>query len=454
MTSFNFSLNIDNIKDIPFDKYFKDFTFIVDGKRYETSRIIADILSPTIRKNHFNDSSCHEFVINARKNGFKEDSEIDYFKDFLQLSSLQEIEVDQQKRQIYSEYFYQLGNFDAFYSILYDNSKEVSEEQSIKFFQQISKCDFLPEINFENEQIQIHIKNVSEHFSEIDKSELKRIKVEILERILREKALQLNDEDSLLSFICELYNEDQKYADLFEYVEFREVTEKVLKEFIDTFSIDYMNCKIWNKISERLIPSFIESQKISRTYKKEEYTTEYKEFKYNEGENFNGIIKYLTNKTGGNVHDNKTIEVTSNSLYDNYKLPKYVVDYESNTGFFSKDEDGTFLCFDFKDKIIQITNYSIESYGQEKNMCHPKNWVAEVSEDGSNWIEIDRHIDDPSLNEHSITVTFKVQKEMNGFYRYFRILQTGISWDERSNHFYFGIRHVELYGKLKEFENK
>ena len=25
---------------------------------------------------------------------------------------------------------------------------------------------------------------------------------------------------------------------------------------------------------------------------------------------FNGIINYLTNKTGGNIHDNKTIEVT------------------------------------------------------------------------------------------------------------------------------------------------
>ena len=40
----------------------KDFTFHVDEKDYQTSRIIADILSPTIRKLHYTDGSVNEFT--------------------------------------------------------------------------------------------------------------------------------------------------------------------------------------------------------------------------------------------------------------------------------------------------------------------------------------------------------------------------------------------------------
>lgn len=38
-----FSLNINKIKLIPFGKYEKDFTFVVNGKRFQTSRFIADL---------------------------------------------------------------------------------------------------------------------------------------------------------------------------------------------------------------------------------------------------------------------------------------------------------------------------------------------------------------------------------------------------------------------------
>lgn len=45
----NFSLSFDNVKEIPLDKYEKNFTFIVNDKKYETSRYVADLVSPIIR---------------------------------------------------------------------------------------------------------------------------------------------------------------------------------------------------------------------------------------------------------------------------------------------------------------------------------------------------------------------------------------------------------------------
>lgn len=51
MTSFKISLSKINIEDISFSKYIKDFVFIVDEKRYKTSRIIEEILTTIIAKN-------------------------------------------------------------------------------------------------------------------------------------------------------------------------------------------------------------------------------------------------------------------------------------------------------------------------------------------------------------------------------------------------------------------
>ena len=171
--------------------------------------------------------------------------------------------------------------------------------------------------------------------------------------------------------------------------------------------------------------------------------------KYKQGEEFNGIIHFLTMKTGGNIHDNGTIEVTSNSLYNQTEIPKNVVDYNDECGYFSKDEDGSFLSFDFKNYEVQITNYSIKSYRQGKDYCHPKNWVIEVSNDGKTWTEIDRHENDSSLNDKLIVATFSVQKKQKEFYKFVRIRQTGNSWDKRYNHFYFGISYIEFFGNIQ-----
>ena len=75
-----FALSVDNIKNIPTDKYEPDFTFVVNGKIYSTPRFVADILSPKIRKLHYVDESINEFRINTDNESIE-----DYFQDFLKL---------------------------------------------------------------------------------------------------------------------------------------------------------------------------------------------------------------------------------------------------------------------------------------------------------------------------------------------------------------------------------
>lgn len=63
------NLQATSILHVPFSKYEKDFNFIVNGKEFCTSRIIADLLSPTISKIHISDPTIREFCINTKSNG-------------------------------------------------------------------------------------------------------------------------------------------------------------------------------------------------------------------------------------------------------------------------------------------------------------------------------------------------------------------------------------------------
>ena len=77
-----YSLSFNNLYDFPFDKYEKDFTFILNGQRYKTSRFVADILSPNIREMHLSDPTIDEFTINTETISIGEKEGEKYFLNF------------------------------------------------------------------------------------------------------------------------------------------------------------------------------------------------------------------------------------------------------------------------------------------------------------------------------------------------------------------------------------
>lgn len=106
----NYAFGFKNYYDLPYEKYELNFTFIVNGKSYQTNRIKADILSPFIRNAHFTDESMNEFIINTKKND-KLDN-IDYFNDFLKIIDSPKLKLDFQHQVHFAEFFYLLGNID------------------------------------------------------------------------------------------------------------------------------------------------------------------------------------------------------------------------------------------------------------------------------------------------------------------------------------------------------
>ena len=274
---------------------------------------------------------------------------------------------------------------------------------------------------------------------------------EILYKIIPSDQLVVRDEDWLFDIILNLYENDSSYSKLFSEILFTNLSTESIENFIKRFSIDDIDQEIWISFCKRLLPSE-KDEKISGRYIKS-----FKEFKLEEGHEFEGIMNQLTKETGGNIHDNGTIEITTNSIECDSKSyhPKNLVDYKSTNYYEFKEEPNAFVCFEFKDRGIQLSGYSIGSGANDPNSHHLRNWVVEVSKDGKKYEEVDRHSDYYELNGPKIIRTFNVKKTNREFYRFIRLRSTGYSWDgyPNSNKYMMYFYYIEFFGKLEEKEN-
>ncbi|KAK8835257.1 hypothetical protein M9Y10_017042 [Tritrichomonas musculus] len=410
----NYSLSTENVKTVPFAKYEKNFTFIVNGKRYETSRYVADILSPIVCNYHYEDETFDEFTINTTPKDPNQAGDDDSFQEFLQIINFNEIELGSIQRKKYGEYFLHLGNIEEYLRL--------KGTTSLKLTGKINDL----------------IEFAAEHFYQIPRKNLKTVDIEILAAVIKNAKLRLEDEESLFELLLGLYEEDREYSSLFEYVEFKHLKSESVREFINQFDIEYLSAGTWQSICERLV-GVSESPVGS-----ERYILKCEEFVRKEGEEFKGIMRHLTEETGGNIHDNGTIEITSNSVCSSY-YPRNIVDYQNDNFYHSNNQENSEICFDFKDKEIQITSYSLKSCNWGQNSNHLKSWVVEVSNDHQKWDEIDKRENNSILNGSNFIGTFDT-KENKSFYRFVRLRQTGKSW---CNNYCTVIASIEFYGKMK-----
>lgn len=164
----------------------------------------------------------------------------------------------------------------------------------------------------------------------------------------------------------------------------------------------------------------------------------------------NGIIKYLTDKTGGNIHDNRTIEVTTNSLNNasSSNHPKNLLDDKPNNRYLSScSKTDIWICFDFKNMQVELSGYMIKIRSINDLI---RNWDIEISDDKRNWTSIDNHNNSDELSS-STSVKFTCQSsKFSRYIRFHTIKGTnyGFSLFDR-NHYVIRIDSIEFYGRLK-----
>jgi hypothetical protein len=138
-----------------------------------------------------------------------------------------------------------------------------------------------------------------------------------------------------------------------------------------------------------------------------------------------GIIKFLTDKCGGNVHDKGLVTVIADRPFNKEigNAPKNIADLEKHTDFFSANQPNMWIGYEFRKGKIKPSAYSIRPHHAWKPGGHNlKSWVIEVSDDSENWRVIDTRTNDATLNSGKEAKVFELNEYVQC--RAIRIRQT------------------------------
>jgi hypothetical protein len=129
-----------------------------------------------------------------------------------------------------------------------------------------------------------------------------------------------------------------------------------------------------------------------------------------------GILDHLTKRHGGNVHTLGVVVISRSSTwssdFDSPKAVEYHVDPDTKAEFATKTWQDGWINFDFKDRGVLVTAYSLRSRTQSgtHDLGDLKTWKIEVrdAESGS-WQVIDRR-DVPDFRSRSTICTFDMSQ--------------------------------------------
>jgi hypothetical protein len=127
----------------------------------------------------------------------------------------------------------------------------------------------------------------------------------------------------------------------------------------------------------------------------------------------------LTREHGGNVQDRGIVDISSSSIYGSHP-GKNAADLQSTSCFYSGCGAGQWLCYDFKDRWVIPTHYSIHAHS---NGYYLRSWVFEGSVDGSSWVCLDEQKGNSTTNSDHPIGTFAVSDRSE--WRFLRLHQTG-----------------------------
>lgn len=368
----------------------KKFTFIFDQKKVSMRNINAEFLSPIVSRIHHSDPTIDSIYFKYPQNGafspFEELFSDETIKLITQISDGEEVTISSEQANKMQQVSILLCNDELFKSMqaLYPQSGDESVIESnfrkLELFQCISN---LPAITEEIDKGEI-INAISSHFYSIDQEKLKKLGKPILFEIISNENLKIESEDSLFDFINELFNDDNYESnytniDFYEKLMFGNLSEDKFKEFSLKISGCEMTSPLWSSIRQR----FIGKESVKDRYKSKNQTKpkkDLKSFPY-ECDSFNGIIRALTRECGGNVEDKGVVLVTSTEGYGG--PPKCAADLDDlNSIRYTNNEKNGFIQYDFKEKKVRPTFYSIRSRNAGKNDYHLQSWVIEGSNSG------------------------------------------------------------------------
>ena len=421
-------IGIDNIQRIQFDKFEKDFSFIVNGQVYKTNKFVANILSPHISNLFEGNMNLSYYKINTEDEGD--------FNRIIKYGEMKEINIKKkEEKQYFRSILKQLGNGDEVLRFSKKFQENISIENAIQRLQSKKKL----KINFD-EEISFISSNFHDFYT-LYPEVMSKLDVDSIEQILTNDKLKLYNEEEVFDLILKLYLRSNDYSQLFSYVIFMNLSKEYIQEFTENFDINDMNKAIWKTICCRLEQDICkESVSAYQASHHDFLKKRYLRSKYQ-----HNIIQYLSKQCHGNVQAQNIIRITSSSTYsDDYKVEN-VLEKNDNKIFGSKDIEDSWIQFDFKERKVLLDSYTLKTINNFETACHLKSWVLEVSDDGQNYTEIDRQFYCDLICGPLKTETFPVCCSCP--HRFVRLMQTEENWGGSNS---LWINQIEFSGFIYE----
>ena len=296
------TLKKDSVQQLPFDSYEKDFGFIVNGREFQTSRFVADLLSPTICQLHAIDPTINHFTINTEESGdfslilnlinFKvneiPEQELPFIASVIEKLNIQHIEIDDEGED--------------------EGEQELTIDKVIHNIEKHEKNQI-----FYCKKLEKEIEFLSSHFFDLKEDEVSRLKFlkkSTIEEIIKNDHLRLKEEDQLLRTINDMYAYESENSCFYGFVIFENLSGDGITEFIAQFDKDDMSSEIWNSISNRLKRDIVRENETSKETTNERYCKEAKvteiqrkgvQISFNDENKLDGIINYMKKQSNGNI---------------------------------------------------------------------------------------------------------------------------------------------------------
>lgn len=473
-----------------------EFYFAIGEQQIPCHLFVAGFLSQNVSRILISDPTINKFVIKFTSNRDKSEYETKIINLLQKLIKGEQFEISQEeidKMNSEIENIYQLHNLkecsntliyhylslieqlgneelkQQFCSFLFSNGNQNTSNKSetqtkseiesrIKKFESIEKVIFniqnefcqkensiLISKEYLNEEYSKFIDDVASHFFEIDESLIIQMNSFVLNDILSSQKLKIKDEDTLLQILLnrrsnllqQHENDDENF--FIEKVRFEFLSEKGIHSFLSEISFNDLNHEIWSSITKRLILP------VDGKIGNERAESKFVEFEYNEQKPLKGILNHLTEKSNGNIQNNKTIEITCSYLCCG--TLDTLVDFNDSSNFthINLNVNPYWLKYDFKSRKIQINSYFIVARDDSSYRRYMKSWAVEISDDGNSWEKIDERNNVSELNGQNSKQIFNVK--MTKPFRYIRIISDKNNHQDSNG---FTLGNLEFYGNIIE----
>lgn len=436
-----------------------DFVFLIGSKEIHMNRFFAEFISPSV--SHLNHSDPTNNVIHFDNDKYQDIFTQDMVDIIQQISHGYSIELKEDqihKMRIISIIF---DNQELFNKINELYSIDIKENDATQLLTVLQNFQYFSPISSSFNYTGL-VEFISSHFFSFDKNGLLKLPMNILYSILSSSHLKIENEDSLLDFIHQIFSNDNSNQKLinsdnieitafYEVIEFNNLSEDKFREFLDMFDYNQITGLLWQKLTQCF---YINQKKLAKNLNNQRYTQDkFMRIEYDNDTShcFQGIIHYLTEKTGGNVDENGTIKVTASSFSSSENIsPRNAVNLEDTKNYFhARVESNVWLKYDFKDRKVRPTHYSIRSR-RDDSKGNPMNFVIEGSntDQENDWIILDTQNNISYFNSPNSVQTFQIQMKLkeNECFRYLRLRQTGPNTG--GSLLYLAISALEYFGDL------